>query len=77
MDFTQSIFCISVGNCDMMLKADGAQRTCSRLMDYDPSGQVLFRSVDIIWNILEHGSGLEVAEQLNNFTCIRYGSKKY
>ena len=53
-----------------MLRADGAQRLCSRLMDYDPSGQVLFRSVDILWNLLDYGSHEEVAVQLNNFACI-------
>lgn len=60
----------SARNCAQMLHADGAERMCSRLMDYDPSGQVLFRSVDILWNLLENGDKNEVVKQLNNFTCI-------
>ncbi|XP_046371006.1 cilia- and flagella-associated protein 69-like [Haliotis rufescens] len=60
----------SAKNCDQMLRADGARRVCSRLMDADPSGQTLFRSVDILWNLLEHGDNAMIAEQLNNLACI-------
>ncbi|XP_041367843.1 cilia- and flagella-associated protein 69-like [Gigantopelta aegis] len=57
-------------NCDQMLRADGAKHICYRFMDPDPSGEVLFRSVDIIWNLMEHGDTAQIAQQLNNLTCI-------
>ncbi|XP_052683421.1 cilia- and flagella-associated protein 69-like [Crassostrea angulata] len=57
-------------NCDQMLRAEAATTVCSRLMDPDPTGQLLFRSVDILWNMLENGDQGQLAEQLNNLTCI-------
>jgi len=55
-----------------MLRVGAGNRICSRLMDPDPSGQLLFRSVDILWNLLEFGDQEELAEQLNSLVCIRY-----
>ena len=55
-----------------MLNAEAASRLCSRLMDYDSSGELMFRSVDVLWNLLENADREEVASQLNNKTCIRY-----
>lgn len=66
-----SISC-TAKNCDQMLRADAATTVCSRLMDPDPTGQLLFRSVDILWNMLENGDQGQLAEQLNNLSCIRY-----
>ncbi|ELU15468.1 hypothetical protein CAPTEDRAFT_176397 [Capitella teleta] len=60
----------SASNCDQMLQADGANRLCSRLNDSDPSGQLMFRSIDILWNILELGKREEFAKQLSNNNCI-------
>ncbi|KAK3109030.1 hypothetical protein FSP39_021501 [Pinctada imbricata] len=60
----------SAKNCDQMLRADAATRICSRLMDPDASGALLFRSVDILWNLLEEGDPGELAQQLNNLTCL-------
>lgn len=62
---------VSEKNCAQMLRAEGARRLCSRLTDTDPSGQLLFRSVDVLWNLLEYGDKQVVAEQLNNITCIK------
>ncbi|KAH3715889.1 cilia- and flagella-associated protein 69-like [Dreissena polymorpha] len=56
--------------CDSMLRADAAHRVCSRLMDPDPSGQLLFRSSEILWNLLENGDKAVLAQQLNNLICI-------
>lgn len=56
--------------CEAMLRADAAHRICSRLMDVDPSGQLLFRSSDILWNLLEKGDQATLTSQLNNLTCI-------
>lgn len=64
------IFMQIAQNCSGMLKANAAYRLCSRLMDNDPTGQLLFRSVDILWNMLELGSKGEMANQLNNHDCI-------
>ena len=55
-----------------MLRAGAANRICSRMMDPDASGQLLFRSVDILWNLLEYGDPAPLSSQLNNFVCIRY-----
>lgn len=66
------MICITDKNCDQMLRAEAATTVCSRLMDPDPTGQLLFRSVDILWNMLENGDQGQLAEQLNNLTCIRY-----
>jgi len=60
----------SVKNCDQMLYVEGGRRVCSRLMDPDPSGQLLFRSVDILWNLMENGDKAVLAKQLNNIACI-------
>lgn len=56
--------------CEAMLRADAAHRVCSRLMDADPSGQLLFRSSEILWNLIEKGDQATLASQLNNLTCI-------
>ena len=64
-------FNVAAKNCDAMLRADAANRLCSRLMDADPSGQLLFRSTDILWNLLENGDKASLAAQLNNLICLR------
>lgn len=53
-----------------MAKAQAACRICSRLNDSDPSGQVLFRSSEILWNLLENGPKEEIINQLSNIECI-------
>ncbi|XP_013410709.1 cilia- and flagella-associated protein 69 [Lingula anatina] len=60
----------SAKNCDQMLCADAASRLCCRLMDPDPSGELLFRSVDVLWNLLEYGQKENAIEQINDMTCI-------
>ncbi|KAJ7991479.1 hypothetical protein DPEC_G00284300 [Dallia pectoralis] len=57
-------------NCSLMLKARGAQRICLHMNEPDPSGQILFRSSEILWNLLERGSKEEVIYQLTNLDCI-------
>jgi len=55
-----------------MLCANGAQKLCCRLMDHDPTHQLMFRSVEILWNILENCSNRnQLAEQLNDLQSIR------
>ncbi|XP_077124392.1 cilia- and flagella-associated protein 69 isoform X1 [Ranitomeya variabilis] len=57
-------------NCKLMARAHAARRICSRLNDADPSGQLLFRSSEILWNLLEIGPKEEVINQLSNIECI-------
>ncbi|XP_072523947.1 cilia- and flagella-associated protein 69-like isoform X1 [Salminus brasiliensis] len=57
-------------NCSLILKAGGAQKICFHMNEPDPSGQVLFRSSEILWNLLENGSREEVTSQLSNMDCI-------
>ncbi|KAM6958962.1 cilia- and flagella-associated protein 69 [Aplochiton taeniatus] len=57
-------------NCSLMLKAQGAETICLHMNEPDPSGQFLFRSSEILWNLLERGSKVEVTAQLSNMECI-------
>ncbi|XP_051728378.1 cilia- and flagella-associated protein 69-like isoform X2 [Ctenopharyngodon idella] len=57
-------------NCSLMLRAQAAQKICFHMSEREPSGQVLFRSSEILWNLLENGSREEVAAQLSNTDCI-------
>ncbi|XP_066525431.1 cilia- and flagella-associated protein 69-like isoform X2 [Hoplias malabaricus] len=66
----QILSCSSVVNCRLMLKAEGAHKVCFHMNEPDQSGQVLFRSSEILWNLLENGSREEVTSQLSNMDCI-------
>ncbi|XP_014377714.2 LOW QUALITY PROTEIN: cilia- and flagella-associated protein 69 [Alligator sinensis] len=57
-------------NCKLMMKAQAASRICSHLNDVDPSGQLLFRSSEILWNLLENTPQEEIVNQLSNLECI-------
>lgn len=57
-------------NCSLILKADGAQVICFHMNEPDPSGQMLFRSTEILWNLLDKGSREEVTKQLSNVDAI-------
>ncbi|XP_062423719.1 cilia- and flagella-associated protein 69 isoform X1 [Rhea pennata] len=57
-------------NCRLMLKAQAASRLCVRLNDSDPSGQLIFRSSEILWNLLESTSKEEVVNQLSSLECV-------
>ncbi|XP_067281509.1 cilia- and flagella-associated protein 69-like [Pseudorasbora parva] len=57
-------------NCGLMLRAQAAQKICFHMSERDPSGQVLFRCSEILWNLLENGSRGEVAAQLSHSDCI-------
>ncbi|XP_037650921.1 cilia- and flagella-associated protein 69-like isoform X1 [Sebastes umbrosus] len=56
-------------NCALILKARGAETICLHMNEPDPSGQVLFRSSEILWNLLERGSK-EVTAQLSSMECV-------
>ncbi|XP_074235492.1 cilia- and flagella-associated protein 69 isoform X2 [Saimiri boliviensis] len=57
-------------NCSIMMKAQAASGICAHLNDPDPSGQLLFRSSEILWNLLEKSSKEEILQQLSNLECL-------
>ncbi|NWW83675.1 CFA69 protein, partial [Rhynochetos jubatus] len=57
-------------NCRLMMKAQAASRLCLYLRDVDPSGQLVFRSSEILWNLLENTSKEEVVNQLSSLECV-------
>uniref|UniRef100_A0A9J7X9S9 Cilia- and flagella-associated protein 69 ARM repeats domain-containing protein n=1 Tax=Cyprinus carpio carpio TaxID=630221 RepID=A0A9J7X9S9_CYPCA len=57
-------------NCKLMLRAQAAQKICFHMSEGDPSGELLFRSSEILWNLLENGSRQEVTSQLSSSDCI-------
>ncbi|XP_068431375.1 cilia- and flagella-associated protein 69-like isoform X2 [Clinocottus analis] len=56
-------------NCALMLNAQGAETTCLHMNEPDPSGRVLLRSSEILWNLLERGRE-EVTAQLSRMECV-------
>uniref|UniRef100_A0A8C5X1A7 Cilia and flagella associated protein 69 n=1 Tax=Malurus cyaneus samueli TaxID=2593467 RepID=A0A8C5X1A7_9PASS len=58
-------------NCRLMMKAQAASKLCLYLNGADPSGQLLFRSSDILWNLLENTSKEEVVNQLSSLECVQ------
>ncbi|NXA10981.1 CFA69 protein, partial [Sapayoa aenigma] len=61
---------ISGENCRLMMKAQAASRLCLYLNGADPSGQLVFRSSDILWKLLENASKEEVVSQLSSLECV-------
>ncbi|KAM9839136.1 cilia- and flagella-associated protein 69 [Aulostomus maculatus] len=57
-------------NCALILSVRGAETICLYMNEPDPSGQVLFRSCEILWNLLERGSKDEVTAQLSSIQCV-------
>ncbi|XP_045915557.1 cilia- and flagella-associated protein 69-like isoform X2 [Micropterus dolomieu] len=57
-------------NCVLILNARGAETICLHMNEPDQSGQVLFCSSEILWNLLERGSKKEVTAQLSNMECV-------
>ncbi|KAL2080316.1 hypothetical protein ACEWY4_024109 [Coilia grayii] len=57
-------------HCKVMLKAEAAQKLCLHMNEADPSGQLLFRSSEILWNLLERGCPQELTHQLSNMDTI-------
>lgn len=59
-------------NCSSIVHARGAETVCLHMNDPDPTGQVLFRSSEILWNLLEGGDKEEVTAQLGTLECVLY-----
>ncbi|NWW47815.1 CFA69 protein, partial [Pedionomus torquatus] len=57
-------------NCRLMMKAQAASRLCLYLNGVDPSGQLVFRSSEILWNLLENTSKEEIVNQLSSLECV-------
>ncbi|XP_071378837.1 cilia- and flagella-associated protein 69-like [Centroberyx affinis] len=57
-------------NCALIVNAQGAERICLHMNEPDPSGQVLLRSSEILWNLLERGGRDEVTAQLSSLACV-------
>lgn len=53
-----------------MLNARGAETMCLHMNEDDPSRQMLARSSDILWNLLERGCRKEATAQLKSMECI-------
>ncbi|XP_054846925.1 cilia- and flagella-associated protein 69 [Eublepharis macularius] len=60
----------SEANCTFMMKAEAPTRLCSHMNDADITGQLLFRSTEILWNLLENASKEEIVTQLSNLECV-------
>ncbi|NXQ25123.1 CFA69 protein, partial [Alaudala cheleensis] len=58
-------------NCKQMVNAQAANKLCLYLNGADPSGQLVFRSSDILWKLLENGSKGEVVNQLRSLECVQ------
>ncbi|XP_061753182.1 cilia- and flagella-associated protein 69-like [Nerophis ophidion] len=56
-------------NCALMLSVRGVETICLHMNEFDPSGQFLFYSSEILWNLLDRGSKTEVAAQLSSMEC--------
>ncbi|XP_041039883.1 cilia- and flagella-associated protein 69-like [Carcharodon carcharias] len=73
LQIIQTLQCLSYSsamNCNLMLNAQAASKICRSLNDPDPSGQLLFWSSEVLWNLLEQASKKELVNQLSNFECI-------
>ncbi|XP_038653940.1 cilia- and flagella-associated protein 69-like isoform X2 [Scyliorhinus canicula] len=73
LQIMQTLQCLSRSsamNCNLMLNAQAANKICHILNDPDPSGQLLFRASEVLWNLLEQASKKELVDQLSNFECI-------
>lgn len=59
-------------NCALILNARGAETICLHMNEPDPSGQILFHSSEILWNLLDRGNKEEVTAQLSSKECVLY-----
>ncbi|NWZ16154.1 CFA69 protein, partial [Agelaius phoeniceus] len=57
-------------SCEQMVNVQAARRLCLCLNGADPSGQLLFRSSDILWNLLEKASKEAAVIQLRSLECV-------
>ncbi|NXD96702.1 CFA69 protein, partial [Chaetorhynchus papuensis] len=60
----------SENNCRQMVAAQAASTLCLYLNGADPSGQLVFRSSDILWKLLESTSKDDAVNQLSSLECL-------
>ncbi|XP_072431980.1 cilia- and flagella-associated protein 69 isoform X3 [Chiloscyllium punctatum] len=73
LQIIQTLQCLSRSsavNCNLMLNALAANKICRILNNPDPTGQLLFCSSAVLWNLLEQASEKELINQLSDFDCI-------
>ncbi|CAF3352412.1 unnamed protein product [Rotaria sp. Silwood1] len=65
------IYSSKSSNCvARMLTHDCINRLVSRMNEPDPSGELLFRTIDLLWNLLEYGTDEQICDQLNSRVTI-------
>nr|XP_039253375.1 cilia- and flagella-associated protein 69-like [Styela clava] len=64
-----TLSCDSEINCQQMLKSEAAYQICCDMNQQESSGFLLFVSVEILWNLLEHAGDI-AGPQLCNLDCI-------
>ncbi|NXE62800.1 CFA69 protein, partial [Calcarius ornatus] len=57
-------------SCEQMVNIQAPITLCLCLNGADPSGELLFRSSDILWNLLEKAPKEEVLNQLRSLECV-------
>jgi hypothetical protein len=57
-------------NCNHILAAKACGTLCCTLSHSESSQETMLMTVEVLWNLLEFGSQLKVAEQLNSLECI-------
>ncbi|CAF0835162.1 unnamed protein product [Adineta ricciae] len=53
-----------------MLTHDCVNRLVLKINDTDSTGELLFRTIETLWNILEHGDEEQISDQLNSRVTI-------
>ncbi|CAF1089108.1 unnamed protein product [Rotaria sordida] len=53
-----------------MLTHDCVNRLVLRMNDTDSSGELLFRTIELLWNLFEYGDEEQISEQLNSRVTI-------
>ncbi|CAF4303340.1 unnamed protein product, partial [Adineta steineri] len=53
-----------------MLTHDCINRLLSKMNDHDPTGELLFRTIELLWNILEQCDEEQISDQLDSRVTI-------
>jgi len=64
-------FCLILAECvARMLTHDCVNRLVSKMNDADSTGELLFRTIELLWNLLENGDEEQIIDQLNSRVTI-------
>jgi len=58
-------------SCNQMLGAECANRLVNRMHYPQANEELLFRSIEIVWNLIEFGDRKQVAAQVNSLSAIK------